>query len=98
MDGKGSLREQSAARVGLRPETCGFILYVGPRWCPVRHCHVKRCVRVVRGHSVERGGQKRRVECSCRQSKREGGHTHTQRLGRLSINDGNCAEVLCHIN
>ena len=58
VDGKGGLGEQSAACVGPRPETCGFILYVGPRWCPVRRCHVKRCVCVVRGHSVERGARR----------------------------------------
>lgn len=49
MDGKGGLRE---------PETCGLILCVGPRGCPVRRCHVKRCVRVVRGRAAERGARR----------------------------------------
>ena len=90
MDGKGGLREQSAAHVGPRSETCWFLLYVGPRGWPVQRCHGKRCVRAVRGHAVvmgaERGGW--RVHAG---KTREKVVTHTQCVGRLSISDGNCA-------
>lgn len=69
MNGKGGLRE---------PETCGLILCVGPRGCPVRHCHVKRCVRVVRGRAAEEGvepEEEGRVFMQAEQGRRR---SHTQ--------------------